>query len=112
MLTYGAEVWGIMADQCTIERVHLFPIKRLLNVSTKTPSALVYGQTRKYSLYVITYVKCITYWLNLVRMPENRLPMKAYKILYALHFKMTGFHTCALHCTDTGLDLSGKPRCV
>ena len=45
MLTYGAEVWGIMADHSTIERVHLFAIKRLLNVSTRTPSTLVYGET-------------------------------------------------------------------
>ena len=87
MLTYGAEVWGIMADHSTIERVHLFAIKRLLNVSTRTPSALVYGETGRYPLYIITYVKCIKYWLNLVRMPENRLPIKAYKMLYALHSK-------------------------
>ena len=59
MLTYGAEIWGIMADHCTIERVHLFAINRLLNVSTRTPSALVYGKTGRYPLYVITYVKCI-----------------------------------------------------
>ena len=84
MLTCGAEVWGIMADHCTIEGVHLFAIKQLLNVSTRTPSALVYG---RYLLYITTYVKCIKYWLNLVRMPENRLPIKAYKMLYALHSK-------------------------
>ena len=40
MLTYGSQVWGIMADSI-IERVHLFAIKRFLNVSTRTPSALV-----------------------------------------------------------------------
>ena len=67
--------------------MHLFAIKRLLNVGTRTPSALVYGQTGRYPLYIITYVKCIKYWLNLVRMPENRLPIKAYKMLYALHSK-------------------------
>ena len=87
MLTYSAEVWGIMADHSTIERVHLFAIKRLLNVSTRTPSALVYGETGRYPLYIITYVKCIKYWLNLVRMPENRLPIQAYKMIYALHSK-------------------------
>ena len=88
MLTYDAEVWGIMADHCTTERVHnLFAIKRLLNVSTRTPSALVYGKTGRCPLYVITYIKCIIYWLNLVRMPENRLPIKAYEMLYALHSK-------------------------
>ena len=42
-LTYGSEVWGIMADYSVIERVHLFAIKRFLNINTRTPSALVYG---------------------------------------------------------------------
>ena len=28
MLTYGSEVWGIMADYSITERVHLFAIKR------------------------------------------------------------------------------------
>ena len=34
MLTYGSEVWGIMADNSIIERVHLFAIKQFWNVST------------------------------------------------------------------------------
>ena len=37
MLTYGSEVWGIMADYSIIERVHVFAIKPFLNVSTRTP---------------------------------------------------------------------------
>ena len=28
MLTYGSEVWGLTADHSTIERVHLFAIRR------------------------------------------------------------------------------------
>ena len=76
MLTYGSEVWGIMADYSITERVHLFAIKLFLNVSTRTPSALVYGETGRYPLYVNTYTRCVKYWLNLVRMPDNRLPSK------------------------------------
>ena len=87
MLIYGSEVWGIMADYSITERVHLFAIKRFLNVSTRTPSALVYGETGRYPLYVNTYTRCIKYWLNLVRMPDNRLPSKSYKMLYYLHCK-------------------------
>ena len=48
MLTYGAEAWGLIADITVIERVHLFAIKRLLNISAKTPSALVYGEAGTY----------------------------------------------------------------
>jgi len=79
MLTYGSEVWGIMADYSIIERVHLFAIKRFLNISTRTPSALVYGETGRYPLYVNTYTRCIKYWLNLVGMPDSRLHSKSYK---------------------------------
>ena len=94
MLTYGSEVWGIMADYSIIEKVHLSndvlsneAIKRFLNVSTRTPSALVYGETGRYPLYVNTYTRCIKYWLNLVRMPDNRLPSKSYEMFYDLHCK-------------------------
>ena len=52
-------------------------------------------------------------------MPENRLPSKAYKMLYALHSKNKNNSTtenknnaCALHCTDTGLDLFGENQGV
>ena len=41
----------------------------------------------RYPLYVNTYTRCIKYWLNLVRMPDNRLPSKSYKMLYDLHCK-------------------------
>ena len=87
MLTYGSEVWGIMADYSISERVHLFAIKRFLNVSTRTPSALVYGEFSRYPLYVNTYTRCIKYCLNLVRMLDSRIPSRSYKMLYDLHCK-------------------------
>ena len=65
--------------------MHSFAIKQLLNVNTR--SALLYEVTGRYPLYVVTYVKCIKYWLNLVSMPDNRLPVRAYKMLYALYSK-------------------------
>ena len=33
-------------------------------------------------------------------------------MLCILRIKITGCETCALRCTDTGLDLSGKNQCV
>ena len=87
MPTYGYEVWGIMADYSIIERIHLFAIKRFLNVSTRTPRALVYGEAGRYPLYVNTYTRCNKYWLNLVRMPDGLLPSKSCKMLYDLHCK-------------------------
>ena len=85
MLTYGSEVWGLIADNRIIERIHLFAIKRLLNVSPRTPNALVYGETGRYPLYIFTYTRCIKYWLNILRMQEDRIPLKSYKMLYNMH---------------------------
>jgi hypothetical protein len=85
ILTYGAEAWGLIADHTVIERVHLFAIKRLLNVSAKTPSALVYGESGRYPLYIQSYTKCIKYWLKVTQMSDDRIPLKAYRMLYNLH---------------------------
>ena len=87
MLTYGSEVWGLSADHTAIERVHLFAIKRLLNISIKTPTALIYCETGRHPLYIQTYTRCIKYWLKITRMEETRIPKKAYKMLYGLHCK-------------------------
>ena len=85
ILTYGSEVWGLAADHTIIERIHLFAIKRFLNVSIRTPNALVYGETGRYRLYINVYVHSIKYWLTITRMHEDRIPRKSYKMLYNLH---------------------------
>ena len=46
---------------------------------------LVYGETGRYPLFINVYVKCIKYWLRVLRMPSNRLPLKAYAMLLDLH---------------------------
>ena len=85
ILTYGSEVWGLIADYSIIERVHLFAIKRYLNVSIRTPNALVYGETGRYPLFINVYIRQIKYWLTLTRMSEDRIPRKCYRMLYSLH---------------------------
>ena len=50
--TYGAEVWGLEADLKIIESVHLFALKSFLNVSDRTSTVLVYGETGRYPLFV------------------------------------------------------------
>ena len=85
ILTYGSEAWGLIADHSIIERVHLFALKRFLNVSIRTPNALVYGETGRYPLFINVYVRQIKYWLSLTRMSEDRIPRKCYQMLYKLH---------------------------
>jgi hypothetical protein len=83
---YGAEIWGLMSATTT-EKVHLFAMKRYLGVDRRTPNDLVYGEYGRYPIYINSYVRCIRYWLKLIRMENNRLPKKAYNMLYALDLK-------------------------
>ena len=85
MLNYGSEVWGLDADHTPIERVHLFALKRFLNTSLRTPNLMVYGKTGRYPLFVNIYVKCIKFWLRILKMPSCRLPFQAYKMFLHLH---------------------------
>ena len=70
-----AEAWDLIADHTAIERVYLFAIKRLLNISAKTPSALVYGEV----VYIKTYTNIMhsvlshINWLSVTRMIEDRI---------------------------------------
>lgn len=85
MLMYGAEVWGPIADLSVVEKVHRFALKRFLNTSVRTPSIMVYGETGRYPLRINIYVHCIRYWLKILRMSDQRLPFKAYRMLLNLH---------------------------
>ena len=69
----------------SVEKVHTFIFKKLLNVSPRTPSDMTYGETGRFPLYVHSYTVCIKYWLCLTRMDISRLPQKAYSMLLLVH---------------------------
>ena len=76
IVLYGAEIiWGLESCSSVIDNVHLFGLKRYLGVDRRTPNDLVYGEVG---------VRCIRYWLKLIRMEEHRLPLRAYKMLLNL----------------------------
>ena len=50
----------------------------------QTPNDLVYGETYRYPLCLLSAVRCIRYWLKLTPMEEHRLPCKAYNMLFQL----------------------------
>ena len=85
ILTYGAEIWGLSDNIDIIEKVHLFSLKRFLGVHSKTPRHLVYGDTGRYPLFVVTYTKCIKFWLRIISLCPNRFCNKAYFMLLYLH---------------------------
>ena len=60
-----------------------------------------------------TYTRCIKYWLNILRMREDRIPLKSYKkcfIICTVTTKTTGPPLFASHCIDTDMDMFGKTR--
>jgi len=84
IVLYGAEIWGI-ADNINIEKAHVFALKKLLNVSNKTPNDMVYGETGRRPLHLEAKVYAIRYWIRLMRMGDERYPKKAYNMLLKMH---------------------------
>ncbi|RUM93601.1 MAG: hypothetical protein DSZ28_07615 [Thiothrix sp.] len=79
-LLYGAEIWGLSCSDI-IESVHLFFMKRYLNVSSRTPNTLVYGELGRFPLSVNATIRCVKYWLKILGMPLSRYPRKVYQML-------------------------------
>eukprot|EP00745_Piridium_sociabile_P027415 TRINITY_DN4419_c0_g1_i2.p2 TRINITY_DN4419_c0_g1~~TRINITY_DN4419_c0_g1_i2.p2 ORF type:complete len:156 (-),score=4.99 TRINITY_DN4419_c0_g1_i2:160-627(-) len=80
MLTYAAEVWGLLNNK-QMEKVHTYAIKRFLGVPIHASNQVLYGDTGRYPLFIRTYVKCIRYWLKLLRLPHSRLCRQAYDMM-------------------------------
>ena len=55
ILLYDAEVWGLMSDNA------IFALKRLMGVDRRTPNAFVYGEYKRYPIYIDAYNRCIKY---------------------------------------------------
>ena len=113
LLTYGAEAWGLIADHTVIERVHLFAIKLLLNISAKTSSALVYGEadtrcTYKHTPNVLNIGSKLQEWQK----TESHLKRIKCWVFYTVKIKTIGSPMFASHFTNTVLDMYGRiTRC-
>ena len=80
MLLYGSEIWGL--EDCHIlEQVHLCALKRFLNVSPRSPNDMVYGETGRFPLCINARLRCIKYWLKILKMEESRLPKRVYVMM-------------------------------
>ena len=64
MLLYASDIWGT-TNIHVIETAHLFACKRLLNVSDKTPSNMIYGETGRYQLLIDSTIRSLRYWLKI-----------------------------------------------
>jgi len=80
MLLYGAEIWGL--DDCNIiEGIHLFALKYFMNVSSRTPNMMVYGDAGRFPLHVNATMRSIKYWTRILKMDARRLPSQSYKMM-------------------------------
>ena len=77
-LLYASGIWGTRRVE-TVEKVHLFAIKRFLGLSNRTPSIIVYGESGRYPLAVSSQIRSIKYWLRLLKLNQYRLPFGAYR---------------------------------
>jgi hypothetical protein len=65
ILNYACEIWGFSKSK-EIERVHLKFCKSMLCVKQPTSSMAIYGELKRYPLYVNRYVRIIKFWSNIV----------------------------------------------
>ena len=83
ILSYGCELWGIF-DIADIERVHLYGLKRFLNVSLHCSNKKIYSETGRYPLIINYKIRCIKYWLRIKNLSMNRIVRQSYECLFKL----------------------------
>ena len=107
IVQYGAEIWGLDDAAIHCDRLHLFALKKFLGVTMKTPNDLVYAETNRFPLHVVSAVRCVRYWLKLTRMDKHRLPYKSYKMLceYDARGKRNWVTRVRLKLIDCGFDV-------
>ena len=86
LVLYGSEIWGYKS--CTqLEQVHLYACKRFLHVRNKSANDIVYGELGRFPLWITSVIRCIKFWLRLLKQPKERYSKKAYNTLLMMHEK-------------------------
>ena len=67
------------------KKVHTFAIKRFLNVPLHSSNKINYGQTGRYQLFILTYIKYIKYLLKLTRLRTKRFCRQACEMFLLQH---------------------------
>ena len=86
ILSYASELWG-MSDLIEIERVHLYALKRFLNVSLHCSNKRIYAETGRYPLSIEHKLHCVKYWLKIKHFDNKRIVKQAYECLFNLTTK-------------------------
>ena len=82
-ICYGSEVWGYEYSE-TIERVQLKFCRYLLGVNSSVSRHAILGECGRLPLCCIYFKRCISYWIKLLGMENNRYPKACYNMLKSL----------------------------
>ena len=80
IILYGCEIWGVTAHRI-IESVLLKFCRQQLGVGSNAPAPALLGECGRFNLYVICYIRCIKYWLKIIKMSDNCLLKACYIML-------------------------------
>ena len=83
MLKYASGIWGTLRLD-NIERVHITACTRFLGVPLRSPDKMVHGELGRYPLYVNSTLRCLKYWLRVLKMDDSRLPKQAYTMMMSM----------------------------
>ena len=82
-LLYASEIWGSCRLEI-IDRVQVFAIKQFLRLPSRTPTLVVYGDSGRFPLVCLSQIRCVKYWLRIIKLDHDRLPRMAYHSSYCL----------------------------
>ena len=97
ILSYGCELWGVF-DIYDVERVHLYALKRYLNVSLHCSNKKVYSETGRYPLSINHKVRCVKFWLKINKYDRKRLVNQSYLCL--LNLSKKGYNNWVTNVRD------------
>ena len=83
VLSYACELWG-MKEMPEIEKAHTMSLKRFLNVSVHCSNVTLYADTGRYPLSINHKLRCVKYWLRLLKLDKSRICKQAYEMLFSL----------------------------
>ena len=80
ILLYGSELWGLNV-MSAIENVHLFSLKKMLQVPIFTSNVMVYRDSGRYELRIHAVLRSIKYWIRILNMKDSRNVRKVYNMM-------------------------------
>ena len=80
ILLYGSEIWGLKYMHC-IENIQRYACKRFLNVGLGSCNDSILGDMGRFPIYILSVKRCISYWLRLLKLPNNRYVKLCYNML-------------------------------